>query len=140
MADGRRRRLFIWGALGLLAWFVVEFIGVGIAGAGHGWVAPFFFTLPLLLLYPAAFIRAFAVEPRTVKVELAMLVIAAVLDMLLSRNMLGSEHEYFLKVWNYHYDGEHAILLLWFGLWAAWQVLTLVTLLRIWSPRGTPQV
>ena len=146
MADGRRRRCFIWGALGLLTWFVVEFIGVGIAGAGHGWFGPMIFTLPLLVFSPVAFIRAFASKRRSVTVDAAMLAMGAVLDLLLLRNMFFNtlffdEREDFLKVWNFADSGDHAILVLWFGLWAAWQVLTLVTLLRtIWSPRGTPQV
>ncbi|HEX4739118.1 MAG TPA: hypothetical protein VH331_16320 [Allosphingosinicella sp.] len=143
MADGRRRRLFIWGALGLLAWFVVEFMAVGIAGGGHGWFGPMFFALPLLLLYPAAFIRAFAPKARSAKIDTAMLAVGVVLDLLLLRNMFFDtlffdEREDFMKVWTFADSEDHAFLVLWFALWAAWQVLTAATFLRArWSRRAT---
>jgi hypothetical protein len=122
-----------WGALGLLPWFVTQFIGLGIGGAGHGWVAPFFFTMPLVLLYPLVFIRAFS-RAGARKVDVSILVVAAALDLFLLRNLFFQEYEYFLKVWNF----GSTIVALWFGLWAAWQVLAVAALLRKRPPRIGP--
>ncbi|HEY1605040.1 MAG TPA: hypothetical protein VGF77_05535 [Allosphingosinicella sp.] len=130
MAKGRRKRLVVWGGLGLLAWFATLLLGLGVAGAGHGWVAPFWFTLALLPLYPATFIRAFAASSRAIGIDAAILIIAAMLDLLLLRNIFGAEREYFLKMWAF----ETAGVALWFGLWVAWQMLALANLLRnAWS-------
>jgi hypothetical protein len=129
-------RVSKWGALGLLPWFVAQFIALGIGGAGHGWIAPFYFTIPLFLLYPLVFIRAFS-RVGTWKVDAAILVIAAVLDLLLLRNLFFLEYEYFLRMWN----DARGVVALWFGLWAAWQVLAITTLLRkrrVESELGTP--
>ncbi|HEX5182122.1 MAG TPA: hypothetical protein VFW19_03110 [Allosphingosinicella sp.] len=130
MAKGRRKRLVIRGGLGLVAWFATQLVGIGIAGAGHGWVAPFLFTLALMPLYPATFIRAFAAPSGAIAIDAAILVIAGVLDLLLLRNMLGAEREYFLRMWTF----ETAGVALWLGLWAAWQMLALANLFRsAWS-------
>ena len=114
------------GALGLATALLTQFIGLGMTGAGHGWIAPFYFSMPLFLLYPAALIRAFRSGRGGMAIDLALLAVALALDLLLLRNIFGEENRYFHTLWG-RFPG---FVLLWIALWAGWQALALIALLR----------
>ncbi|HEX5182038.1 MAG TPA: hypothetical protein VFW19_02680 [Allosphingosinicella sp.] len=126
-------RAIRWGALGLLPWLVAQFIAFGIGGAGHGWIAPFYFSIPLFFLYPLVFIRAFSNTGKR-EIDAAILVIAAVLDTLLLRNALYSESEYVIRMWG----DAGGVVALWLALWVGWQILTVLSLARKRHPQGVP--
>ena len=121
-------RMIVVGALGLLMWLVVQVMATGITAAGHGWYGPFFLSLPLLILYPLAFVRAFA-ERGSPKGDINLLIVGAALDLALVVDMVV-ERDILLRLWGL----DWAWLALWLALWAGWQALGFTTLLRNPSP------
>ena len=119
------RRVML-GALGLLLWLVTQAIGLGLTGAGHGWYGALIFSLPLVVLYPLAFIRAFGSKAESPQDDMRILIAAAVLDLLLLSNMFLLDHDYFIKMGRF----DPTIVTVWIALWAGWQVLGVVALLR----------
>lgn len=43
--------------LGILCWIATQAVAFTLAGAGHGWMGPLLLSVPLLVLYPFAFVR-----------------------------------------------------------------------------------
>jgi hypothetical protein len=119
-------RIASFGAVGLLLWLIAQWIAFGLGAGGHGWLAPFFFTLPLLLLYPLASVRFFASEPGATKLDWVILLTAVLFDLLLALNALLEERSYFLKAWAMA-DG---VVALWLVFWLGWQGLALATMLK----------
>jgi hypothetical protein len=122
-------RTLLFGTLGLLFWAATQFLALGIGAAGYGWMEPFWLSMALLVLYPLAFVRAFCVtEPWSTIVAGMLLVIAVTLDAL----MLGGlflHGDIFSKQWNMYPD-ERWVPLLWFALWAGWQLLLLAAWIK----------
>jgi hypothetical protein len=114
-------------ALGLLSWLAAQAIGLGLTGAGHGWTGPFFFSMPLIILYPLAFVGAFCSKDYLPSVPVVFLAAAVGLDCLLLANF-ASEFPYIVKLWRFP-EGPSYISL-WLGLWAGWQILFAAALLR----------
>jgi hypothetical protein len=119
-------RTILSAVLGLLPWLLAQWVAFGVAGAGHGWVAPFFFSVPLAILYPVAFVRFFGGRRAAIRLDLGLLLVAAFLDLLLLANLFFQEGEYFLKVWNVAFW----VVDLWLVLWTGWQLLLLARLLK----------
>lgn len=129
-------RAAIFGVLGLLAWFATQAVALGLSGGGHGWTGPFFFSMPLIILYPLTFILAFSSKARSPNVEVSLWAAAIVLNLLLLANIFSSEHDYFIRMWRFS-DGS-LFISIWLGLWAGWQVLFVAALLKrkVGNPRA----
>jgi hypothetical protein len=125
-ASARKRllRLPIIATLGLLAWFATQILGLGLAGAGHGWVAPFFASMPLIILYPLAVGAVFGGR-RSSKTGPGLVAAAMALDLVLAGFTFSEEGRYFVKMARY----DPAAMAVWFALWSGWQVLALIALL-----------
>ena len=113
--------------VGLVAWLAAQAIGLLLAGGGHGWNGPFFFSMPLIILYPLAFVGAFSAKAYLPSVPVIILAAAVGLDCLLLANF-ASEFSYIVKMWRFP-DGA-SFISLWLGLWAGWQILFAAALLR----------
>ena len=114
------------GALGLLLWLCTQGLALGLAGAGHGWGDPLLFTLPLVFLYPAALIRGFESGRGRRWIDMLLLLTGLALDLLLVGRSLGEESVYFLRIWQF----EPAAVAIWMILWAGWQAVLVVRVLR----------
>ncbi len=125
----RNAKLLPWRptvvGLGLAAVTLMQ--SVSIAGAGHGWIAPFYFSLFGLILYPIAVTRLWNFPETRNGANFAFILVALVLDALLVRMTLQEGVEYFHRVGVFAY--------VWVMLWSIWQALAvLITILRLKSP------
>lgn len=107
---------------GLLGALPVIFLALMMTGAGHGWIAPFWFSLSLLVLYPATAVERVR-EGLSLWPALLPAGAAATGDILLLRNMLWEETEYFQRAGGMAY--------LWLLFWFAWQGLLGVTIIGL---------
>jgi len=119
------------GTIGALFWLITQALGLGLTGAGHGWYGAFLFSIPLVILYPLAFIRTFCSTAESVEVEAGILAGAVVLDFMLAANILSGDNHYFMQMWRFEAGG----IMIWLGLWAGWQILLVGSL--IWKKLGT---
>jgi hypothetical protein len=117
----------LFGALGLLAWLGAQWIALGIIAGGHGLIAPLSLSMPLLFLYPIAFIRAFCVTTGRIGFDQGLLAIAGLLDVLLLSSTFAEE-KYFWHIWSY--PENRPVLAEWMALWAGWQLLVLASLIK----------
>lgn len=115
-----------WVAIGLVASLATQAVALGLAGAGHGWMAPLWVSSVLIFLYPLVVVRVFASPEASIKVDATILLLAGVIDLFLLHNALVTERTYFLKIWNF----SASAVSLWIGLWAGWQLLAIVSLLK----------
>jgi hypothetical protein len=115
---------------GLAVAALAQMMGLLITGAGHGWGQPLRFSPALFFAYPLVFLRLRA--PGTlVWTDVALLVAAGVLDMLLIRATQAEGTEYFHRVM-----GMPPIPHLWLALWLLWQALTVKILVSgVFFPR-----
>jgi hypothetical protein len=120
-------RKLVCGGLGLLFWGAAQFIALGIAAGAPGCYAPVLLSMLLAVLYPLAFLRAFCPATGGRWVEPGLLAIAAVLDVVLLVSILAKE-ELLAQAWSI--PGNPGVLLLWGGLWAGWQLLALIAVVR----------
>jgi hypothetical protein len=120
-------RTLVFGGLGLLCWGATQFISLGIAAGAPGWYAPVLLSMLLVVLYPLAFLRASCPGTGARWVEPGLLSIAAVLDVVLLGSIFAKE-ELLAKAWSI--PGNPGVLLLWGGLWAGWQLLALIAVVR----------
>jgi hypothetical protein len=121
-------RAILLGGLGLLAWLASQAIAIALASGGHGWGPPFFLSAPLVVLYPATFIRAFGLESQRVELNVVILVIAAVLDLLLLVSLFIEDFGSFYEVWKFDDGWKWEIA--WLLLWAGWQALAVAALCK----------
>lgn len=105
---------------------IAQFLALGLAGAGHGWVTPFFYSPLLFIAYPVILVRLTEQRRRARWVEVALLAIAIAIDLRLVANALGSEATYFSQVMT----DAPVFLIPWLCLWSTWQILTVRLLLR----------
>lgn len=115
----------IGAVLGLLAWALAQAIALGMTGAGHGWVGPFFYSGFLVVLYPLVFIRALGSWRGPIWVDIGVLLVGAVLSVLILNNILVGERRYFLMLWR---DAPEFVAI-WLGLCVLWLVIALIPLL-----------
>lgn len=118
--------------VGLLCAIGVFFYAFSMAGGGHGWIAPLWFSLPLILIYPAVAVQTVSREG-PLWPSLAMVGAAIVGDLLLRRNILWDEPQYFeaMGIW------ARIWLIFWFG----WQIVLVAAianrLVRVRGPDAT---
>jgi hypothetical protein len=120
--------VILLGGLGLLAWLASQAVALALASGGHGWMPPFFLSMPLLALYPAVFIRAFHSKSEGVALSAVILVIAAVLDLLLLVSLFIEDFGSFYEVWKFDDGWKWEIA--WLLLWAGWQALAVAALCK----------
>lgn len=123
-------------ALGLLLALVAQFLAVMLAGAGHGWVAPFLLSFALWVLLPMTLAIAWPIGRGSSRVALlAIVVVALCADaVLVSRTI--SEVDYlsaYIKV-----NGLLGLLIigLWLCLWSFWQAMLVGALVVGREPLG----
>ena len=122
----RRGTAILWGVAGLLAWLAAQTLAVGVAGGGHGWMAPFHVSAPLALLYPLTLVRVFWGRTGALTLEAGLIVVAAALDLFLLGNALFDEPAYVARV----SDQGALALVAWLVLWATWQGLLIAAVVR----------
>ena len=95
-----------------------------LAGAGHGWVTPFFLSVALWVMIP---LTLYATQQGDRRVRLVLWVIAIIAvgaDALLIKGTIAEAAAllFYVKV-----NGASgvAIIALWLGLWLSWQALLL---------------
>ena len=117
---------------GLLTAFVGQFLALGMAGAGHGWITPFWVSLILWVAYPKVLVRSFRVpDQRTMGVELVTLFAALAGDAILVLMTLEEGMEYFEKI--VRIEGSVSAVLWiggWIAIWLGWQLIALLNLVR----------
>lgn len=119
-------RVVLMGGLGVLLWLIAQVMGLGLTGAGHGWYGAFFFSLPLVVLYPLVFVRAVSSKAGPRDADVGILAAAIVLDLLLLGNIFSWDNGYFMQMWNF----DSTFVMIWLALWAGWQVVFVATLLK----------
>ena len=122
----RRRAVAAVGA-GLALAFVTTFLGLMLSGAGHGWTSPFFFSMPLVVLYPAAFLLATGRCAFTRPSGVALVGLGLLLDLALAVMTVG-ESEYFFRMMEQ--DGAPEVASAWVLLWLVWQAAAFVAAVR----------
>jgi hypothetical protein len=113
-------------AAGLLIAAFASMLALGIAGGGHGWITPFFFSLALVPAYPVVLLRLTALGPRWFVVDLALAALAGIADAALYFFTIREGTEYFWRV----VDAQAWAPLLWLAIWFAWQPIALYCLWR----------
>ena len=116
-------------ALGLVAGLVAEMLAMGLGAAGHGWIAPVFLSVPLLILYPLTLTRMHG-PIRMAQIERLTVSLAAVLDVLLLWSCLA-EGAHVLVIWTV---GPQFVLC-WLVLWFGWQAAAIIGLKRRYAVR-----
>jgi hypothetical protein len=111
---------------GLLIAAFALMVAFGLAGGGHGWVTPMFFSLALFLAYPAALVRLTATGPRWVSVDLVIVAVGGIADVALFLATIQEGTQYFWRVFN----SFALIPILWLALWFGWQAIALLCLTR----------
>ena len=109
----------IW--IGLAVAAVGQMLAMMVAGAGHGWGTPFFFSPVLFLLYPVVLIRLLAPETLPWRVIDLLLIAAAIaLDLRLVQATEAEGLEYFHSAM-----AMPPLPHLWIAVWLGWQGLAL---------------
>jgi len=67
--------------LGILCWIATQAVAFTLAGAGHGWMGPLLLSVPLLVLYPFAFVRLLYGPVGGRRGDAVMLVLVVALDL-----------------------------------------------------------
>jgi hypothetical protein len=113
------------GLAGFLLWLASQFLGIVLAGAGHGWTEPFFAAIPLAVLYPLALTNVFGGKMATRHVTTGILAMAIGLDAYLAAS-LSAKPEYFLKAWAASPD----FVATWLLLWTIWNIIAIASAVR----------
>lgn len=119
-------------AAGLAIWAIAQGIAFKVSGGGHGWLAPFWTSLCLVILSPTVFVMVLASKSLSLIVETSVSTPTLMLDVFLLESIVGSERDYFLMAW----ERAPGVLVLWAALWAAWHILVLVSVLRRYGLRS----
>ena len=123
-------------AAGLGCAGLAQLIALMLAGAGHGWIAPFFWSPLLFLVYPITFLRWLGVGPPSPAIDGGLVVVAAAADCLLIASSYANEGPYLRAI----FAAFAPALLAWIGLWAFWQVLALRILWQTLARRRAERV
>jgi hypothetical protein len=119
-------------ALGLLLAFFAQFLGLMLAGAGHGWVAPLFISIVLWVLWPMTLAIGWPIG-RGGRLALAAMIVAALLaDAWLISKSLG-EADYISRYIEINGAVGSLIIGLWLLLWTIWQAILVCSLV---APRN----
>jgi len=110
--------------LGLILAAVAQFLGLLLAGAGHGWTSPFFASVLLWILIPTTLLAVRRSRPLT----LGMAAVALAADAWLIMRTIdeGNALRHYLDV-----NGFVGFVLVggWIGLWFSWQGAVIIALL-----------
>lgn len=98
-------------------------IGFILAGAGHGWVTGFFFSLVSVIFYP---LIGYLFTTNNRKVLLFILLANVCLTFLMIIKSKSEGNEYFLRMW----QGAPFLMICYFLLWFGWGILALITLFK----------
>ena len=122
------------GTLGITLALIAIFLGFFPAGAGHGWGAPFFFSLPLVIIYPFALIRHRAGHGTGIGPDIALIAIAIAADIALCWSSIDYATQRVKTPRESVVPGVDRsvfpVFLLWLVLWLHWQFVALRSLLR----------
>lgn len=120
--------------IGLLLALTACFIGLMTAGAGHGWVAPLFYSFGLFAAYPIVLVRALHPDRKWLALDAMLVVAAVVVDILLVRDLIARadgprwrERELFLPGID---KSMYPFFAVWLAIWFGCQVVAVRTLLR----------
>lgn len=89
-------------------------------------MAPFYLTLPLLLLYPVVLVRLLPSSPRAATLDWLMLAVAIALDLLLLTSAATQEQAYFRKAWKL----AAGLVVGWSFMWLSWQACAVALLVK----------
>lgn len=117
--------MIVLAAAGLLIAAIASTLALGMAGGGHGWITPFFFSLALFLAYPVVLLRLGAIG-RKWFVDLIIVGLAAIADGALYFFTIREGVEYFWRV----VHAQAWAPFLWLAIWFAWQPIALYCLWR----------
>jgi hypothetical protein len=116
-------------ALGFGLAALAQLLSLILAGAGHGWVTPFFLSFALWMLFPVTLYLA-SLSGGTARIMLFVLaLIAIVADILLIRGALG-ERDTLLAMIKVNGALGRLFVVLWLMLWFTWQVVTVRALVK----------
>ena len=109
-------------AVGLLLALIAHFLALLLAGAGHGWVAPFYLSFALWLLLPMTLALAWPIGRGSRRAVAPILLLALVADAILIGMSIGESASIS------HYtdvNGSVGLLIigLWLCLWIFWQAI-----------------
>ena len=114
--------------VGLLGAATAQLIAFGMAGAGHGWITPFWFSMPLWILVPVALcvsgIRGGYPRGRR-GFLIALALVGVALDVGLVWATLGEGSKYFWQIMRL----APLLAVVWLALFAGWQGAVLATLI-----------
>ena len=122
-------------ALGLLVAFIAQFLAFLLAGAGHGWVAPFFLSFVLWVLLPMTLAIAWPIGRGSRLALLAILVVALVADAVLVSRSIG-EAGYISQYIKINGVAGYLIIGLWLCLWTFWQAILACSLIAGRKPHA----
>ncbi len=127
-------------ALGIVLALIAIFLAFFPAGAGHGWGAPFFISIPLLAILPIALIRSRTATRSGMAWDIGLVLLALAADYYLIGNAIGFRESVGRVPSEFLVPGVHRsvfpMFLLWLGIWLFWQWLTIRTLVRLFPVRS----
>jgi hypothetical protein len=109
-----RGRTFVAVAIGLALAALAQFVALLMAGAGHGWVTPFWFSPALFVLAPIAFVRVGGRGKAAPGIEIVLVMVGLALDVALYSAAVAEGVDYFWRVTPFNW--------VWLALWSGWQV------------------
>ncbi len=107
-----------------MLWALAMVTAAAVGGAGHGWVAPLFVSIPLVFLYPLILVRGLDGRPFSRGIDGAILIVALCLDVLLAGYSLFAERGSFGRAVMVSGGAVAA----WLALWLGWQILLIARL------------
>jgi hypothetical protein len=111
---------------GLALAALAQYLALAMAGGGHGWVAPLFYSMLLFIVYPVAFLSRTDTAHPSIAIDVGLLVVAGAADLLLLVQTVTQEGRYFMLV----AEMGGPLMAFWLVLWCLWQMLALSTLRR----------
>jgi hypothetical protein len=108
--------LVIGSAFGL----IILGVGIVVAGLGHGWTTPLWFSFLGPIVCPVVVFRLLNFKDRYLWFDIALLIGGVFLDLTIYIKTIEDGVSYFYRV------GEFAYV--WIGLWAIWQVALVIKL------------
>ena len=121
--------------IGLACAALAQFLALLLAGAGHGWITPFYASIALWALIPLSFLFASREYEGRKLPLLALLVAAAGSDIALLVATRNEGVEYFYRML---LGSSLSFTFVWLALWFSWQIVVVIALARCLTG-GRPQ-